>query len=715
MNEKQSRDPHIEAIESSISREQHTLNENFVVKVMSKVHERPTFFRRLSMLIHPRHGFAAAVSAIAIVVCVTVVYEKQGAPLPSEVEQSSTPSAPAGGGGQELQPLGSEQRLNSQSKRDDTAAKDLLTALQPQRLEPVRIAEEGSKGKASGVAAVEADDQALRQAVADKKDAGKPAMLEPLQPSSVVSQPVEPDRYNDSREIDLTGRVLAYIEAMTGVDTNPIAGAPAEKKALVTLGAPPPIPSGEQYRQYGENPRIAVATQPVSTFSIDVDTGAYTNVRRFLTNGALPPRDAVRIEEFINYFSYSYPKQYERPFSMSAEIAPSPLDSERYLLKLGVRARDVERSEKGWNLVFLVDVSGSMDEPNKLPLVKQMLKLLVHEMRPTDRVAIVTYAGEAGVLLDSTSVNERERILQAIESLGAGGSTNGSGGIMAAYRVAETQRVPGGVSRVILATDGDFNVGISSFDELMRLIEEKRRSGITLTTLGFGTGNYQEANMEQLANRGNGNYFYIDSFREARHVIEEGLAGAMEVVAKDVKLQIEFNPAQVIEYRLIGYDNRKLANEDFQNDAVDAGEIGSGHTVTALYEIVLKGTPLANRLDQGRRYLPAPTALPEPAQRASELAFLKVRYKEPEGSVSKLLEFPIAASLVQSDAQRASHDFRFAAAVSYFGALLRHSTYVGNYSLKDVLELARAAKGEDANGSRQEFIELVKSAAAVGR
>jgi len=493
---------------------------------------------------------------------------------------------------------------------------------------------------------------------------------------------------------------------------------PSEFARSIPTSPTTPYGYGETYAEYEENPRVAVSSQSVSTFSIDVDTGSYTNVRRFLSMGQLPPPNAVRIEEFINYFDYNYPQQTEQPFGVYYEIAPSPLDNGRHLLKVGLRARDVRQdSEKGWNLVFLVDVSGSMADANKLDLVKQSLKVLAEQMREQDRIAIVTYAGEAGVALESTSGKDKAKIKIAIDGLGTGGGTNGAGGIDAAYKVAEQNRVEGGVNRIILATDGDFNVGVYDFEGLKRLIEQKRKTGITLTTIGVGTGNYNEQNLEQLANKGNGQYFYFDSFKEARHVLQNRLTATIEMVAKDVKLQIEFNPAHVAQYRLVGYDNRKLANEDFHNDQVDAGEIGSGHTVTALYELVLANSELAKNLGDDLRYQdkkPEVAAKVE-AQKTDELGFLKIRYKEPNSDTSKLIEYPIKATAILSTASAASDDFRFAAAVTYFGAILRDSKYKGSYTLSDVAKLARDAKGSDANGARQEMIELVENAVSVSR
>lgn len=491
--------------------------------------------------------------------------------------------------------------------------------------------------------------------------------------------------------------------------------APAISGFAVPNLRPMQEPTNESYLSVSENKRTLVRDEPLSTFSIDVDTASYANVRRMIGAGQLPPPEAIRIEEFINYFDYAYPVQYEKPFTLSYEIAPSPLEKEKFLLKLGVKARDAKPNEKGWNLVLLVDVSGSMTDSNKLPLLKRSLPVLVEHMRPQDKISIVTYAGNAGVALDATNGAEKFRILNAIENLSSGGGTNGAGGIMAAYEIAQRNRIDGGVNRVILMTDGDFNVGVTSHDDLMRLIEEKRRSGITLTTIGVGTGNLKDGMMEQLADKGNGNYFYLDSFKEARKVLQTDLVGNMEVVAKDVKLQIEFNPQQVAEYRLIGYDNRRLNKQDFNNDAIDAGEIGTGHTVTALYEIVLTNTEAAKRLQEDLRYQKATEQkkVEVPEDKSSELAFLKIRYKKPDEDRSNLLEYPIAASDVRKDSAQTTEDFRFAAAVSYFGTLLRKSEFVGSYSYADIAALAQNAKGNDSKGYRQEFIEMVKDAAAL--
>lgn len=471
-----------------------------------------------------------------------------------------------------------------------------------------------------------------------------------------------------------------------------------------------PQESRENYGQYEENPRMSVQSDPVSTFSIDVDTGSYANIRRFLRLGQLPPKNAVRIEELVNYFPYNYAADGDKPFSVHYEIAPSPLSKGRYLMKIGLKAHQaVQDRSKGWNLVFLVDTSGSMNESNKLPLVKQSLKLLTDAMRKEDRIALVTYAGSAGVVLPSTSGDEKDKIRAAIDGLESGGSTNGSAGIDLAYAQAESNKIAGSVNRVILATDGDFNVGISDFNGLVDLIEKKRKLGITLTTLGFGTGNYQERSMEQLADKGNGNYFYIDSFQEAKKVLSSELTQTMEVVAKDVKLQVEFNPAQVREYRLIGFDNRMLKREDFTNDKIDAGEVGSGHTVTALYELELTSHPVRDSSNEPLRYqTPAPVPTAVPLQ--GELGFLKIRAKTPEGENSTEYQYPVTSSIVKSSIDETSDDFRFAAAVAGFGTLLRESKYEGDLNWSDVRSLAEKARGEDPFGYRSEFLSLVDAA-----
>ncbi len=495
----------------------------------------------------------------------------------------------------------------------------------------------------------------------------------------------------------------------------PSSYSPALEPAERSLSHYANYPSVERYGQYSENPRILVRNEPLSTFSIDVDTGSYTNMRRFVREGQIPPAESVRVEEFLNYFSYDYPKQYTDPFKVYTEIAPSPLDSKRHLLKIGVKSRDIGEQIKPWNLVFLVDVSGSMASADKLGLLKQALKLLVHGMRKDDKVSLVTYAGEAGTLLEGAGKDRSAEILQKIDQLGAGGSTNGSGGINEAYRIAQKQLLKEGENRVILATDGDFNVGVTSDEELIKIIEEKRKQGVTLTTLGFGEGNLNERMIEQLANKGDGNYFYIDSFKEARKVFETDLLATIETVAKDVKVQVEFNPEHVAAYRLIGYDNRLLNKEDFKNDAIDAGETGSGHTVTALYEIALTGSPFAKELESELRYQGNKAAATTPVAGNSELAFVKIRYKEPTGSDSRELSFPIQVSEVKAESASASADFKFAASVHYLAADLRNSALTDKHPISEVLRLARDNMGKDTEGYRREFVDLVESLASLKR
>jgi len=465
----------------------------------------------------------------------------------------------------------------------------------------------------------------------------------------------------------------------------------------------------EQYQKLADNPIHSVAEAPVSTFSADVDTGAYANVRRLLNQGSLPPEGAVRLEELVNYFPYDYALPSDgSPFGVTTELAPSPWNPHTRLLRIGIKASDRAVSELApANLVFLVDVSGSMDRREGLPLVKSTLKLLVDQLRDQDRVSLVVYAGESRVVLEPTSGRDKAKIRTAIDQLTAGGSTAGASGIQLAYQMAQQGFIDQGINRILLATDGDFNVGISDFDSLKAMAAEKRKSGVSLTTLGFGVDNYNEHLMEQLADAGDGNYAYIDNLREARKVLVDQLSSTLAVVAKDVKLQVEFNPAQVSEYRLLGYENRALKREDFSNDKVDAGEIGAGHTVTALYEIVPAGEkgwlePL--------RY--AQAKAPQQAGKQGELAMLRVRYKAPQGGSSRLIERPISVQQPASLAA-ASPDLRFAAAVAAFSQQLKDGRYTGNFSLADTAKLARGAKGDDPYGLRGEFVQLVELAQSL--
>jgi len=477
----------------------------------------------------------------------------------------------------------------------------------------------------------------------------------------------------------------------------------------------PPAAAGrfdtEGYAVIEENEFLDPTRDPLSTFAIDVDAASYANVRRFLREGRLPPRDAVRLEELINYFDYDYADPSgDAPFSFATEISTAPWNPAHRLVHIGVQGRRMEQRElPPANLVFLIDVSGSMQDEAKLPLVKRSLALLVGQLREQDHVSIVVYAGAAGRVLAPTPGSDRERILAAIESLEAGGSTAGGAGIELAYRTARESLISGGNNRVILATDGDFNVGVSSDAELVRLIEEKRREGIFLTVLGFGTGNYQDAKMEQLADHGNGNYAYVDGESEARKVLVQEMGGTLLAIAKDVKVQVEFNPARVQAYRLIGYENRLLAAEDFNDDARDAGELGAGHSVTALYEVVPVGAPSPVRGTDDLRYQQVRPG--GAAAAGGELLTVKLRYKEPAGETSRLQEHAVLDRGVEL--ARTSDDFRFAAAVAEWGLLLRESKFRGQASWSDVLGLARGAAGDDRHGYRAEFVRLVEESRRI--
>ena len=539
-----------------------------------------------------------------------------------------------------------------------------------------------------------------------------------------------PERSQLARESD-QGRavkdeaVKVKVEAQPGPMVAPAvvaADAPVSQAAVATgLMAPTTLPpSGpanragidvptdtERYADIAVNPVIAVAKEPVSTFSVDVDTGAYSNARRFLDQGSLPPTDAVRIEEFINYFDYQYPTpdSLDQPFSVSTELAKAPWNAERWLLQVGLKGYEVPLEQlPASNLVFLLDVSGSMMEPNKLPLVKTALGMVVEQMRPQDTIAIVVYAGAAGLVLPATKGSDKAAILASLAALEAGGSTNGGEGIRLAYQVAREQFVEGGVNRVILATDGDFNVGLVDQQDLEDLVTRQRESGIALTTLGFGQGNYNDQIAERLADLGNGNHAYIDSEREARKVLVEELSANLLTIAKDVKIQIEFNPAVVAEYRLIGYENRMLATEDFNNDKVDAGEIGAGHTVTALYELTPVGSD-ATRLPP-LRY----AGNDQVAAKGGEVAFLKLRYKRPDEDKSRLIEQAVAKPKAIGEG---STQLQFAAAVAAFGEALRGGKYLDGYSFNAIATLARRHEGQDPYGMNAELVALIGKAAAI--
>jgi Ca-activated chloride channel family protein len=466
----------------------------------------------------------------------------------------------------------------------------------------------------------------------------------------------------------------------------------------------------ESYDRIDDNPFRRAAQDPLSTFSIDVDTASYANVRRFLNGGSVPPADAVRIEEMINYFRFDYPRPANSaPFAVTTDLAACPWNPAHRLALIGLQAQPVDLDEvPARNLVFLLDVSGSMQPADKLPLVRTAMRMLVDTLTARDRIAIVVYAGASGIVLPSTSGAHKERIHEAIGRLEAGGSTNGAEGITLAYQVAQEQFVKGGINRVILATDGDFNVGVTNQGDLTRLIEAKRASGIYLSVLGVGTGNVKDSTMEKLADRGNGNYAYLDSLHEARKVLVNEGGATLVTVAKDVKIQVEFNPANVAAYRLIGYENRMLMNQDFNDDLKDAGEIGAGHTVTALYEIVPAGAEVSvPGVDPLKYQRPAPSAT---RVAGDELMTVKLRYKAPDGDVSKLIAVP-----VKNQSRELSGNIGFAAAVAEFGMLLRGSEHRGASSYASASALARRFRGPDPDGYRAEFVRLVELAGAVAR
>ncbi len=510
------------------------------------------------------------------------------------------------------------------------------------------------------------------------------------------------------------GALMLLLPACAAKKSSPVPDAAAPySMARVMAQAPSshgPQAEHERYAVIDDNPVRSTARDPVSTFSVDVDTGAYSNVRRFLRLGQLPPKDAVRAEELINYFPYEpLPPQPGHPFAVVTDIAPSPWSPDRQLLRVRIDAVDVKQSASPpANLVFLVDVSGSMDSPDKLPLVRASLQMLTKRLRPEDRVSIVVYAGRTCVELPSVSGKEQAQILNAIRRLEAGGATAGEAAIRLTYDQARSHFIPGGINRILLATDGDFNVGLASTEELRTLIEQERRSGISLTALGFGTGNYNDELMEQMADAGNGNFSYIDSVDEARKVLIEEMSSTFNTVASDAKVQIEFNPATISEYRLIGYENRLLNETDFNNDSVDAGEIGAGKTVTALYELTPVG---ASPQLTPRRYESQTT--PVPLAMSTELGFLRVRYKPVGSQDSVLLEQAILPTMAHKDLSQAAPDLRFAAAVAAFSQRLRGGHYIGDFRYSDIIALALSGLGEDAEGYRREFIRLVEAASEL--
>ena len=505
----------------------------------------------------------------------------------------------------------------------------------------------------------------------------------------------EPDEVMEE-EVEVTSNEAALMEP----------SANATSKMILSSPPPPQQRNAETYKEIKENSFVAVAQQPVTTFSADVDRAAYANVRRIIGYGQIPPKDAVRIEEMVNYFDYDYPAPEEgsvNPLRVSPELAPAPWNPNHLLLRIGLQAKKIDPAKAPpSNIVFLIDVSGSMDEENKLPLLKSSFKMLLGQLKPDDKIAIVTYANGTKVALPSTSVKDKEKIIKVLDNLYASGGTSGGRGIQLAYEQAQKSFIKNGNNRIILATDGDFNIGINNTTDLEKFIEKQRESGIYMSVLGFGMGNYRDDMAETIADKGNGNYAYIDNITEAKKVLVNELSGTLFAVAKDVKLQLEFNPKYVKEYKLIGYENRMLANEDFTNDKKDAGEIGAGHTVTALYELV----PSDGKVAQSLRY--QSQELNEKGK-GNELGFLKIRYKDPKVKDAKSVEITEPLVFNKKALKETSTDYRFAASVAEFGILLRDNSNKANATYNQVIELAEGAIGKDPEGYRKEFVRLVKS------
>jgi len=491
----------------------------------------------------------------------------------------------------------------------------------------------------------------------------------------------------------------------------PIPGSQMAYAPAPMMTAPQPVQNTEQYEETDPNPVKLTTEEPVSTFSSDVDTTAYSVMRRYISaNNMLPPSDSVRVEEYVNYFDYDYaaPKSAEAPFTPTVWVTPSPWNAGTKLMHVGVKGFDLQPEETpDANIVLLLDVSGSMQSENKLPLVKKSVELLIDEMSKDDRISIVVYAGAAGVVLEPTPGNQKTKIMAALDSLEAGGSTAGGEGLSLAYKLAEENFAKDKVNRIILATDGDFNVGVVDADSLEDFVARKRKSGIYLTVLGFGEGNYNDVIAQKIAQAGNGVAAYIDTLNEARKVLVREFRSTLFPIAKDLKFQIEFNPAVVAEYRLIGYETRLLNREDFNNDAIDAGDIGSGHTVTALYELALAGSDA--RLIDDRRYATAPAV----SGKTDEFAFVRLRYKLPDEEESRLIETPVPTADQFASLDKAPEGARFAAAVAAFGQKLQRAGHTDDYAYAEIIELAQKAKGEDSYGDRAEFVNLVRAAAKI--
>lgn len=544
----------------------------------------------------------------------------------------------------------------------------------------------------------------MQERIAAKDDSQSSNL--PQSQVSVVSE-------NEVDNIQQRGRLMKTGKAKYMAEESKVYAARSYSAGIMlqSIRAPSEPIDRENYAQFDDNSIKLVSESPVSTFSIDVDTGAYSNVRRMLNEGRMPREDAVRVEEMINYFSYNYPvpENNTTPFRVITEVGPTPWNKNTHLLHIGIKGFDsADEALPPANLVFLLDVSGSMQSEKKLGLLKSSLKLLTGKLREQDRISIVVYAGATGIVLEPVKGTEKAKILTAMEGLSAGGRTNGAAGIRLAYQMAEQSFIKGGINRVLLATDGDFNVGTVNFEALKDLIEEKRKTGISLTTLGFGRGNYNDHLMEQLADAGNGNYAYIDTLNEAQKVLVDEMSSTLNTIAKDVKIQVEFNPDVVSEYRLIGYENRVLNREDFNNDKIDAGEIGAGHTVTALYEVSFSDSD--NKRIDPLRY--GSTRSKQP-QHKDEIALLRLRYKQPDSDTSKLIETPIKTASVIENINNTTEQYRFSAAVAGFGQLLRGGKHTEKLDYEAVLGLARNSKGNDLFGYRGEFISMVNLAKSL--
>jgi len=529
---------------------------------------------------------------------------------------------------------------------------------------------------------------------------GKPS-TGPAQPERRIEQTREMDAASDKGAVEVMPAPAAPAESSHRLLKTE--GAAPQMATAGAIYAPPPM-NTESYNPVRENGFIAAANDPLSTFSIDVDTASYSNLRRFLLQGSLPPAGSVRIEEMINYFDYDYPQPDKGPFSLTLEGGPCPWQPQHRLVRIGLQAEDIDKKNlPPSNLVFLIDVSGSMSDADKLPLLKRAMTLLVDQLDGRDRVAIVAYAGSERVVLPPTAGDDKKTLLEAIDTLESGGSTHASQGILTAYQLARQSFMPGGNNRVILASDGDFNVGVTSRGDLEKLIERERQSGVYLTLLGFGEGNYKDDTMEILADRGNGNYAYIDSLLEAKKVLVKEMSGTMFALATDVKIQVEFNPAEVSAYRLIGYENRAMADEEFNDDKKDAGEIGVGHRVTALYEVVPAGVASPVTVDPLKYGQTGKTV-----NGSGELLTVKVRYKPLQQKTSEKIERSLGEEGDRAGA--VSDDFRFAAAVAAFGMRLGASPYLNGYSCDQIIALAQGARGEDREGWRAEFVRMVEMA-----